>query len=65
MERLVAGAEGLGQLMLELSPGYRSDEQAVDDLAVFCEKIGCVLDDALVYRRFAFTGDRRALWGIV
>lgn len=51
----------IGELALQLSPAYRSDAQATGDLAHWCDDIGIALTDALACRRYALTGDRRAL----
>ncbi|MFC9399218.1 hypothetical protein ACFTWS_39835 [Streptomyces sp. NPDC057027] len=49
--------------MLTLAPGYRSDAEAADTeaLTLLCAQIGEPLDQAFAARRYALTGDRRAL----
>ncbi|WP_223199588.1 hypothetical protein, partial [Solihabitans fulvus] len=51
----------LGQFALEITPGHWSDQRAADVLFVFAEDIGEDLDTVLACRRYALTGDRRAL----
>ena len=63
VEDLTAGSHAIGELMLE--PAYLSDTTAADVLAPLCEEIGEPLDHGLAARRYAITGDRRALRGTV
>ncbi|MER0429456.1 hypothetical protein [Streptomyces microflavus] len=51
--------------MLEVAPAYLSDPAAADLLAPLCEQIGETLDNGLAARRYALSGDRRALHGTV
>jgi hypothetical protein len=51
--------------MLEVAPGYLSEDQAATRLALLCEEIGEPFDRGLAARRFALTGGRRALRGTV
>jgi hypothetical protein len=53
------------ELMLEIAPGYLSDAEAVPYLQRLCDDIGEDPDRALATRRYALTGDRRALYGTV
>ncbi|MEK8141650.1 hypothetical protein NKH18_00695 [Streptomyces sp. M10(2022)] len=52
-------------LMLEVAPAYLSDTAAADVLAPLCEQIGETLENGLAARRYAMSGDRRALYGTV
>ncbi|MFH8561426.1 hypothetical protein [Streptomyces sp. NPDC017988] len=49
--------------MLEVAPPYLSDTRR--RLALLCEHIGEPLEHGLVARRYAVSGDRRALHGTV
>lgn len=60
-EALAAVQRQLGELMLEVAPAYLSDADAADRLAPLCHAIDATLDHALATRRYALTGDRRAL----
>ncbi|MFJ8854931.1 hypothetical protein [Streptomyces sp. NPDC102437] len=51
--------------MLEVAPAYLSDTDAAHVLALLCEEIGEPLDHGLAARRYAMSGDRRALHGTV
>ncbi|MEU4235393.1 hypothetical protein AB0F17_64930 [Nonomuraea sp. NPDC026600] len=63
IEELYAGAAEIGLMCLEIAPGYLSD--AAVPLAMFAEEIGLNLDGVLAHRRFALTGDRRCLQGVL
>jgi hypothetical protein len=65
VDQLAADVLAVGELMLEVAPGYLSEDQAAARLAPLCEEIGEPLDHGLAARRFALTGDRRALRGTV
>ncbi|GGV97560.1 hypothetical protein GCM10015535_69170 [Streptomyces gelaticus] len=65
VDELAAGTHAIGELMLEVAPAYLSDTAATDVLALFCEEIGEPLDHGLAARRYAMSGDRRALHGTV
>ncbi|GAA3225094.1 hypothetical protein [Nonomuraea helvata] len=65
IEELYAGAAELGLMCLEIAPGYLSDADAVIALEVFAEEVGLDLDGVLAHRRFALTGDRRCLRGVL
>lgn len=65
IDELVDSAQAIGRLMLEVAPAYLSDAAAADVLAPLCEDIGENLDHGLAARRYAITGDRRALHGTV
>lgn len=65
VDDLAASTYAIGQLMLELAPAHLSDSAAADVLALLCEEIGEPLDHGLAARRYALTGDRRALHGTV
>lgn len=61
---LFASAHAIGELMLEVAPAYLSDtEAATGVLALLCEEIGEPLEHGLAARRYAMSGDRRALHG--
>ncbi|MFF8696700.1 hypothetical protein ACF08W_31245 [Streptomyces sp. NPDC015144] len=62
---LYASAHAIGELMLEVAPAYLSDIEAADVLALLCEEIGEPLKHGLAARRYAMSGDRRALHGTV
>ncbi|MFB7552758.1 hypothetical protein [Streptomyces sp. NPDC056154] len=47
------------------APAYLSDRQAADVLAPLCDAIGEELEHGLAARRYAMSGDRRALHGTV
>ncbi|MFF3558221.1 hypothetical protein ACFYXL_32960 [Streptomyces tsukubensis] len=65
VDDLAASTHAIGELMLELAPGYLTDTEAADRLDHFCDDIGIELDHGLAARRYALTGDRRALAGTV
>ncbi|WP_405638623.1 hypothetical protein OG543_30320 (plasmid) [Streptomyces sp. NBC_01178] len=62
---LAATTHQLGELMLEVAPAYLSDTAAADVLAPLCEQIGEDLENGLAARRYAMSGDRRALSGTI
>lgn len=64
-EELFASVHAMGELMLEVAPAYQSDAEASRITTRLCEAIGEPLEHALAARRYAITGDRRALDGIV
>ncbi|WP_141747242.1 hypothetical protein [Streptomyces agglomeratus] len=54
----------LGEIALKLAPPYWSEEEALDNiLTLFADDIGSDPDTVLALRRYALTGDRRALEG--
>ncbi|MER5887019.1 hypothetical protein ABT160_24610 [Streptomyces sp. NPDC001941] len=65
VDDLVASSHAMGELMLEIAPAYLSDSEAADILVLLCEQIGEPLDHGFAARRYALTGDRRALAGTV
>ncbi|MFE2556569.1 hypothetical protein ACFXGT_11110 [Streptomyces sp. NPDC059352] len=66
VDDLAASAHAIGELMLEVAPAYLSDTEAANGaLALLCEQIGEPLEHGLAARRYALTGDRRALHGTV
>ncbi|MFE7808506.1 hypothetical protein ACFU51_28315 [Streptomyces sp. NPDC057430] len=65
VDDLAASSHAIGELMLEVAPAYLSDTEAADVLALLCEQIGEPLDHGLAARRYAMSGDRRALHGTV
>ncbi|MFE3150686.1 MULTISPECIES: hypothetical protein [unclassified Streptomyces] len=66
VDDLVAINHAIGELMLEVAPAYLSDTEAANGaLALLCEEIGEPLDHGLAARRYAMSGDRRALHGTV
>ncbi|MEU3880589.1 hypothetical protein [Streptomyces californicus] len=65
VDDLAVSSHAIGELMLEVAPAYLSDTEAADVLALLCEQIGEPLDHGLAARRYALTGDRRALAGTV
>ncbi|MFJ8854924.1 hypothetical protein [Streptomyces sp. NPDC102437] len=65
VDELAASTHAIGELMLEVASAYLSDTDAADVLAPLCEEIGEPLDHGLAARRYAMSGDRRALHGTV
>lgn len=65
VDDLAASTHAIGELMLEVAPAYLSDTDAADVLALLCDQIGEPLDHGLAARRYAMSGDRRALHGTV
>ncbi|MFG3042825.1 hypothetical protein ACGFYZ_38590 [Streptomyces sp. NPDC048330] len=65
VDDLAACSHQLGELMLEVAPSYLSDTEAADVLALLCDEIGETVENGLAARRYALTGDRRALVGTV
>ncbi|MEU2181016.1 hypothetical protein [Streptomyces thermolilacinus] len=65
VDHLAASSHAIGELMLEVAPAYLSDIEAADVLALLCEQIGEPLEHGLAARRYAMSGDRRALHGTV
>ncbi|OXM59808.1 hypothetical protein, partial [Amycolatopsis sp. KNN50.9b] len=63
VDELAAGTYAIGELMLEVAPAYLSDTDAVGVLALLCEQIGEPLEHELAARRYAMSGDHRALHG--
>ncbi|MFI1169618.1 hypothetical protein ACH4UM_40265 [Streptomyces sp. NPDC020801] len=63
---LFASAHAISELMLEVAPAYLSDTEAAHGaLALLCEEIREPLERGLAARRYAMSGDRRALHGTV
>jgi hypothetical protein len=62
---LAAHTHQLGELLLELAPAHLSDPDAADVLALSCEEIGEHIEHGLAARRYAMSGDCRALHGTV
>ncbi|MGA4846691.1 hypothetical protein ACOBQB_10640 [Streptomyces sp. G5(2025)] len=65
VDDLAASTHAIGELMLEVAPAYLSDPEAADVLALLCDQIGEPLEHGLAARRYAMSGDRRALYGTV
>lgn len=65
VENLFSCAHQIGELMLEVAPAYVSDVAAEDVLTLLCHAIGEPLDYSLAARRYALSGDRRALDGML
>ncbi|WP_326680897.1 hypothetical protein [Streptomyces sp. NBC_01237] len=65
VDDLAASSHAIGELMLEVAPAYLSDTDAADVLALLCDQIGEPLEHGLAARRYAMSGDRRALHGTV
>ncbi|MEU5958765.1 hypothetical protein [Streptomyces sp. NPDC047525] len=65
VDQLLASSHAMGELMLEVAPAYPSDTEAAEVLELLCEQIGEPLDHGLAARRYALTGDLRALSGTV
>ncbi|MFD3968540.1 hypothetical protein [Streptomyces bacillaris] len=61
VDDLAAHTHQLGELMLEVAPAYLSDTEATDILTLLCAEIGETVDNGLAARRYAMSGDRRAL----
>ncbi|MER6611572.1 hypothetical protein ABT282_38440 [Streptomyces sp. NPDC000927] len=62
---LLASAHKIGELMLDVAPAYLSDTEATEILTLLCAQIGENLDHGHAARRYAISGDRRALHGTV
>jgi hypothetical protein len=65
VDDLAASTYAIGELMLEVAPSCLSDTGAADVVAPLCEAIGEELEHGLAARRYALSGDRRALHGAV
>ncbi|MFF4874003.1 hypothetical protein [Streptomyces sp. NPDC000961] len=65
VDDLAATVHALGEPMLDVAPAYLSDTGAADVLAPLCAAIGEDLETGLAARRYALSGDRRALHGTV
>lgn len=65
VDDLADSSHAIGELMLEVAPAYLSDIEAADVLALLCDQIGEPLEHGLAARRYAMSGDRRALHGTV
>ncbi|WP_435059761.1 hypothetical protein [Streptomyces sp. bgisy060] len=65
VDDLAASSYAIGELMLEVAPAYLSDTDAADILELLCEQIGEPLEHGLAARRYAMSGDRRALHGTI
>ncbi|MFF2660009.1 hypothetical protein ACFVUH_21920 [Kitasatospora sp. NPDC058032] len=63
-KRLRGGFRELGLLALRVAPGYVSDHDAEAVLHLLGEEIGSTCDELLACRRYALTGDARAVEGI-
>ncbi|GHE78746.1 hypothetical protein GCM10018785_53600 [Streptomyces longispororuber] len=57
---LAASTHAIGELVLEIAPAYLSDTEAADILALLCDE---TVGNGLAARRYAMSGDRRALHG--
>lgn len=51
----------VGHMILEIAPAYQSEGDVADVVGMFADDIGVTRDEALAYRRYAITGDRRCL----
>lgn len=65
VDGLFADQCAMGELMLEVATAYLSDTEASDVLAPLCAAIGESLKDGLAARRYALSGNRRALHDIL
>ncbi|MFI9041764.1 hypothetical protein [Streptomyces sp. NPDC053726] len=65
VDDLAASTHATGEPLPEVAPAYLSDTDATDILTRFCNDIGIDLDHGLAARRYALSGDRRALHGTV
>ncbi|GAA1387080.1 hypothetical protein GCM10009639_11710 [Kitasatospora putterlickiae] len=63
-KRLRGGYRELGLLALRVAPGYVSDHDAEAVLHLLGEEIGSTYDELLACRRYALTGDARAVEGL-
>jgi hypothetical protein len=61
VEEIRKTAGEVGELILEIAPAYQSDADVADVVGMFADEIGVSLEEALAYRRYAITGDRRCL----
>ncbi|WP_414170881.1 hypothetical protein ACMATS_37770 (plasmid) [Streptoverticillium reticulum] len=64
-DEVAASAHAIGELLTEAAPAYPSETAAAVVLAQLCAAIGEDLESALAARRYAMSGDRRALHGTV
>ncbi len=61
---MAAAGGRLGRTALELAPACWSEQEATDrNLARYADDIGTDVETVLAARRYALTGDRRALEG--
>ncbi|WP_327188285.1 hypothetical protein [Streptomyces sp. NBC_01334] len=65
VDDLAASTHAIGELMLKVAPAYLSYIETADVLALLCEQIGEPPEHGLAARRYAMSGDRRALYGTV
>ncbi|MFF3150128.1 hypothetical protein ACFVRU_52610 [Streptomyces sp. NPDC057927] len=65
VDDLAASTYAIGELMLGVASACLSDTDAADVLALLCEEFGEPLEHGLAARRYAVSGDRRALHGTV
>ncbi|MEV5433186.1 hypothetical protein [Streptomyces sp. NPDC052701] len=63
VDDLTASTHAIGELMLEVAPAYLSDTDNADVLALLFHAIGEPLEHGLAARRYAASGDGRALHG--
>ncbi|MFE6869168.1 hypothetical protein ACFVFS_21745 [Kitasatospora sp. NPDC057692] len=62
--RLRGGFRELGLLALRVAPGYLSDHDCEPVLHLLAEEVGSTCDELLACRRYALTGDARAVEGL-
>ncbi|SFJ85336.1 hypothetical protein SAMN05216275_11352 [Streptosporangium canum] len=65
VEELYAAAAEIGRICLEIAPAYWSEAEAPEALALFADDICLDLPGVLARRRYALTGDRRCLAGVL
>lgn len=62
-ERVLGGFRDLGLLALRMAPGYLSDHDAEPVLHLLGKETGSTCEELLACRRYALTGDPRAIEG--
>ncbi|MEE1787072.1 hypothetical protein PUR71_29820 [Streptomyces sp. SP17BM10] len=62
-ERVLDGFRDLGLLALRMAPGYLSDHDAEPVLHLLAKETGSTIEELLACRRYALTGDPRAIEG--
>lgn len=65
VEEIYSMAAEIGRMCLKIAPAYLSEADASEPLSLFADEIGTDLAELLADRRYAITGDRRCLTGIV
>lgn len=64
VDDLASAEHAIGELMLQVAPGYLADTDAARVLAPLCEEIGKELQEGLAARRYARAAVRAGLWPV-